>query len=413
MRTVHPCIVIGSYVWDQDRVPRDEFQARNAELNRLMDENGWKAVLIYGDAVEHSALAWFSAFTTRLRWGMALMPRQGDPRLLISMSSRDVPAMKLMTWIPDVHSGWNWESAFDPWLVGVEGDGDIGTVGFDLMRPPLFASLQKSLGNRFRLHAADEAVAGIRTLRPRERSLIRAASAVVQAAAAAFTESWRRFRATAPAFAWDPRSSAHLRRRDPSSLPTESSQLSVDVEAAALEAERTARMMAAQDVRTLVSFDGGRTLAPFGGDFAERDPAAPLVGYIAVKHMGYWADAFVTGTKKGSPAILRAQSSLRAMLARAKSGVTGADLHAAATAALAPGSLHPVLGGSVGRRIGFSLDEGGAITSDSRHQLKAGEVYSLNTGTCDSDGGALTSAMIEITQNGYHLLQLSPAPDVQ
>ncbi|MEA2939096.1 MAG: hypothetical protein QOC56_2600, partial [Alphaproteobacteria bacterium] len=48
MRTVHPSIVIGSYAWDQDRVPRDEFQIRIGELNRIMDANGWKAVLVYG-----------------------------------------------------------------------------------------------------------------------------------------------------------------------------------------------------------------------------------------------------------------------------------------------------------------------------------------------------------------------------
>src|SRR5690242_13466679 len=168
MRTVQPCIIIGSYVWDQDRVPRDEFQIRIGALNEVMDANGWKAVLVYGDAAEHSALAWFTGFTTRLRWGMGLIPREGEPRLLISMSSRDVPAMKLMTWIPDVLSGWNWESAFDPWLARINSDGpsDIGSVGFDLMRPPLFQSLQKSLGNRFRLNAADEAVAAVRTVRP-------------------------------------------------------------------------------------------------------------------------------------------------------------------------------------------------------------------------------------------------------
>src|SRR5215470_8524238 len=195
MRTVQPCIVIGSYVWDQDRVPRDEFQIRIGALNQLMDANGWKAVLVYGDAAEHSALAWFSGFTTRLRWGMALIPREGEPRLLISMSPRDVPAMKLMTWIPDVVSGWSWESAFDPWLAKLNGEGAIGSVGFELMRPSLFASLQKSLdkglGNRFRLQAADEAVAVARTLRTRERSQIRAASRLVQAAGATFVETWR------------------------------------------------------------------------------------------------------------------------------------------------------------------------------------------------------------------------------
>jgi Xaa-Pro aminopeptidase len=437
MRTVHPCIIIGSYVWDQDHVPRDEFQARVADLNRVMDANGWKAVLVYGDAVEHSALAWFSAFTTRLRWGMALLPREGEPRLLISMSSRDVPAMKLMTWIADVHSGWNWESAFDPWLARFSGEApiDFGTVGFDLMRPPLFASLQKSLNNRFRLHAADDAVAAVRTLRPRERSQIRAASRVVQVAASEFTESWRRFHAAAPAFAWDPRSSAHLRRRDPLSLPTESWRPGVDVEAAALEAERAARMMGAQDVRTLVSFDGGKTLAPYRGTFDQQSES--LVGYIAVKHMGYWADTFVTairgpglaaGTKKSladdahiaakrltlHDVNTRVHAALRIVLQFARAGEPAAELYEKACQALSPYPLHGVLSGSIGRRIGLSSNEGGEIRQDSRHELKAGEIYSLHVGTHDTHaGGAIASAMIEIKPNGYELLHLSPAADVR
>ena len=103
-----------------------------------------------------------------------------------------------------------------------------------MMRPPLAQSLEQSIGNRFRLQAADDAVAAMRTLRPRELSLIHAASRLVQTSAAAFVEAWR---------------------------------LRGGIEAAALEGERTARMMAAQDVRTLMSFDGGRTLSPFRGAF--------------------------------------------------------------------------------------------------------------------------------------------------
>ena len=77
---------------------------------------------------------------------------------------------------------------------------------------------------------------------------------------------------------------------------------------------------------------------------------------------------------------------------------SAADLYAKATAALAPYTLHPVLSGSVGRRIGLSLNEGGDMKSDSRHALKPGEVYSLAVGTCDpQSGGALTSAMVAMS----------------
>ena len=77
------------------------------------------AMLVYGDAREHSDLAYFTNFIPRHRWALALLPRQGEPRLLVSMSSRDMPAQRLMTWIPDVLSAWTWESVFDPWLAGL------------------------------------------------------------------------------------------------------------------------------------------------------------------------------------------------------------------------------------------------------------------------------------------------------
>jgi Xaa-Pro aminopeptidase len=374
MRTVHPSIMIGSYVWEQDRVPRDEFQARIEQLHRVMDAGGLKAMLVYGDAAEHSALAWFSNFAPRLRWGMALLPREGEPRLLISMSSRDVPAMKLTTWIPDVMSGWTWESAFDPWLARLNADHpiDLGTVGFDMMRPPLFGALEKSLGNRFRLQAADVEVAAVRALRPRERSQLRDASTVVGTAADAIVQAWR---------------------------------AGMNVEAAALEGERTARLLAVQDVRTLVSFDGGRTLSPYRGVF--EPTSGPLIGYIAVKHRGYWAEMFVTAGQP-SDALRRAQAGLEAVVRAARPGIAADTLHAMAIEPLGVLPLHPVLSGSVGRRIGLSLNEGGEIRHGSSHMLVPGEMYAFHVGTRDSAGGALVSAMIVITANGAELLHRSP-----
>jgi Xaa-Pro aminopeptidase len=377
MRTVHPSIIIGSYVWDQDRLPRDEFQIRMAALHGVMDANGWKAVLIYGDAAEHTDLAYFTNFIPRLRWGMGLIPREGEPRVLGSMSPRDVPAMKLMTWVPDLLSGWNWETGFDPWLARLNAEEpiDIGSVGFDRMRPPLMRSLEKSLGNRCRLHAADAAVLACRTPRPRELSTIREASAVVTTAAAAFVQAWRDGK---------------------------------DVETAALAGERCARLKAAQDVRTLVSFDGGRTLAPFRGTFDTTSD--PLVGYIAVKHMGYWADMFVSAASAPSELQPRVEAALEAMLQAAGPGVLASDLHAKAVEQLGSFVLHPVLGGSVGHRIGLSPDEGGALRGDSDHALAPGEVYALQVGAYDPiNGGALVSALVAITASGAEALHCSPA----
>ncbi len=377
MQTIHPSIVIGAYTWDQDRFPRDEFQIRMAELHRAMDANGWKAALIYGDAREHSTLAYFSNFTPRLRWAMALFPREGEPRLLASMSSRDVPAMKLMTWIPDVMSGWTWETAFDPWLARFAGDDpvDIGGVHLDQMRPALHGSLEKSLGNRFRLHAADNVLAAPRVLRPRERSQVREACTLARAAAETFVRGWR---------------------------------AGMDVEAAALAAELAARRMAAQDVRTLVSFDRGRTLSPFRGSFDVKSD--PLLGYVAVKHMGYWAEVFVSGGERADGLAPHTQAALDAMVQAAAPGVAAGELHARAMAALAPHDLHPALSGSVGRRTGYSLNEGGELRADARDIFKPGEIYALHAGARDDAGGAIASAMIAITANGADVLLRTPEP---
>jgi Xaa-Pro aminopeptidase len=376
MRTVQPSIIIGSYTWDQERLPRDEFQIRIAALHRVMDDNGWSAVLLYGDASEHSALTYFTNFVPRLRWAMGLIPRHGEPRLLASMSPRDVPAMKLMTWIPDLLSGWNWESGFDPWLARLDAAEpvDIGTVGFDMMRRPLMQSLEKSLGNRFRLQQADAAVAACRTARPRELSQMREAAALTRAAADAFFERWRQDRR---------------------------------VEAAALAAERHARIKAAQDVRTLVSYDGGRTLGPFRG--MPEATADNMLGYIAVKHKGYWADMFVSVATTPSAMQQHAHAALDALLRSAAPGLAAGEMHAAAMAKLGLSALHPMLGGSVGHRTGLSLDAGGALTADSSHTLQPGEVYALHVGGCDAAGGAIASAMVAVTATSIEILHRVPA----
>ena len=376
MRTVHPCTMIGAYGFEQDRVPRDEFQICLRALHGVMDAKSCSAMLIYGDAREHSQLAYFTNFIPRHRWALALLPRQGEPRLLVSMSSRDMPAQRLMTWIPDVMSAWTWESVFDPWLAGLGTDAapDIGTLRFDLMRPALMASIEKSLGNRFRMFAADDEVLALRSTRPRELSLIRDACSVVRAGAGAFMQAWRD---------------------------------GMGVETAALAGERTARALAAQDVRTLVSFDCGRTLAPFRGEFEPKPQSVPLLGYIAVKHRGYWAESFVSAADLPSDLRQRAQAGLAAALRSAGPGICAADLHAKAIEPLGAHPLHPALSGSIGRRIGFSPNEGGELRHDARHVLEAGDVYALHVGTSDPQAGAVASAMVAITPKGCDVLMRS------
>ena len=376
MRTVQPCVTIGSYVWAQDRLPYDEFTLRLDALRATMERNGWPAVLVYGDVREHSGLAFLTSFIPRVRWGMALLPRTGDDRLLCAMSTRDLPAMRTLTWIADVRSGMGpeWEKAFDPWFDGLKGDQaqKLGTLGFDIMAPVLYAAVRRSLGERFGLQRADDIV-GIPPgrKRPRELTMMRASCKLLEAAAKTFAESWRR-------------------NHEP--------------ETAALDAERVARSLAAQDVRALVSLDGGRTLVPFQGRF-EKCPG-PLVGYLAVKVLGYWADLFVT-VDDGSvtAATGHAEAVLDAIIANMRPGARADALHAKAVGALAPYTFHPVLGGSVGHGIGLSLHEGAEFQASSDATLVEDGVYSLQIGAADTKAGnALTSAIVRVTAKEAEVL---------
>ena len=380
MQTMHPSIMLGSYVWLQDRLPVDEFRLRIDDINAQMDAHGWKGLLVYGDAREHAALAYVSNFIPRMRWGMALLSRDGNHRLLCSMSTRDLPAMRTMTWIPDVHSGWEWEKTFDPWLQHFKSNTatEFGTVGFDLMASPLQASVDKSIGGHVRLNRADE-ILGLPQARkrPREVSMIRAACRVVETAAKAFAEGWR---------------------------------ASGSPETGALQGERAARAMAAQDVRTLVSLNGGRTLVPFKGEFASIP--GPLVGYIAVKLAGYWADMLVTAGEPVTAAALACDAALAQMAAAARPGVRMSHLHAVAAGALKPLQLHPILEGSVGRGIGLSLHEGPEFDDNEAAVLEEGGVYALQVGVADPQAGyALKSAVVYVRAAGVDVLTRS-APSV-
>ncbi len=381
MQTMQPCVTIGSYMWAQDRLPYDEFALRLDALYAAMDRNGWPAVFVYGDVREHAGLAYFSSFIPRVRWGMALLPRSGDARLLCAMSTRDLPAMRTLTWIADVRSGMGpeWVNAFDPWLERFTGEQTVqlGTIGFDTMAPVLLAAVRRSLGDRLVLQRADAILAippGRK--RPRELTMLRASCKVVEAAAKTFAESWRG-------------------NHEP--------------ETAALDAERVARSLAAQDVRTLVSLDGGRTLVPFQGRFEKC--AGPLVGYLAVKVMGYWADMFVTVDDGSITAAARhAAAALDAIIADMRPGVRADALHTKAVGALAPYRLHPALGGSAGHGIGLSLHEGPEFRAAGDAVLAEDGVYALQVGVADaSAGNVLLSAVVRCTAKGAEVLARSPA----
>src|SRR5262249_29405453 len=175
-------------------------------------------------------------------------------------------------------------------------------------------------------------------------------------------------------------------------------------ETAALDAEQVARSRAAQDVRTLVSLDGGRTLVPYQGRFEKRP--GPLVGYIAVKVSGYWADMFITASHHGS-AMPRAESALRTLIANVRPGRRTAALYATTRQAPQPFPLHAALAASVGHGIGVSLDAKPEFRAVGDSVLQEDGVYTLQVGTAHPNEHVLISAIVRNTAKRAEVLARS------
>jgi len=128
-----------------------------------------------------------------------------------------------------------------------------------------------------------------------------------------------------------------------------------------------------------------------------------------LKHMGYWADTFESAGNGITGVQRRTDEALDALLRAARPGAKAAALHGHAIDIIKPYTLHPVLSGSVGNRIGLSLDEGGRLTQDRDDVLSLGDVYTLHVGAYDvAEGGAFASAMIAVTDKRYDLIHRSP-----
>ena len=175
-----------------------------------------------------------------------------------------------------------------------------------------------------------------------------------------------------------------------------------DVTACIVAAEHAAVQHGAQDVRSLFSLDGGRTLRPFDVPVAQR--CDPLQAYLAVRHDGYWADAFVRIRTQDDALGDRAAKMLKAMLAEAKPGVSARTLHQLADKNRTARALHPLADPTFGNCIGLSLDESPLLTRDGDARLETDAVYSLRSGVLDGAYGAVLSATVLMTERGAELL---------
>jgi hypothetical protein len=364
MRTMHPTLLIGPADWDAERWPREEFSGRLAVL--WQDHPDAAGAIVYGNASDHAALAYLTHFTPKLEAAVALLPRGGEPRLLVGGGPNMLTAARPLTFIDNVGllrgaaSAAEWASAFPV--------GNCVLIGGDAMPYDLRCAFDSALGPEAHITYGDDRLrARMRSKSPRELATLRVACGTLEMAVTA------------------------LRRAFHSG---------VSVTGAVLAAEHTALQGGAQDVRSLFTSDGGEMLRPFDGLIPQHLDS--LLVYLAVRRDGYWAEAFISLSEEANAMQTRARSTVGAMVAAVGPGLSSADLWHIIEKYRGDFDYHPLIQLSFGNSIGLALDEQILLTRSDDARLAPGEVYSFRAGFRDRSGsGAIASAMLIVTDTGH------------
>src|SRR5262245_53577075 len=360
---MHSTLLVGPYDWDPELWPEHEFREREAALwPRLPD---CAAALVYGDRCNHAELAYLTHCVPKLGPAVALLAIGRDPVLLVADGPNLIPCLGRMTWIEQVQPLGDAARTIAQWL-GQPERVRTALVGGDHMRP----ALSRTLAGVMPLIDGTPAVRELmRVKRPRELVALRDACTILDTAMRTLAER---------------------------------TQSRAGATEALLQAEHAAYQAGAQDVRTLFSLDGGRTLRPF--EMAIEAAVDPLLAYIAVRR-GYWAEGFVTLAAGPHPLRAHAENALCRLIELAQPAARCRELARHAADAIAPYTLHPVTAASVGNGIGLALDEAPLLAADSDATLEPGGVYTLRVGATDGRAQhAIVSAMVAIHPDGNSVL---------
>ena len=353
MYTQHPTLLIGPSDWDEARAPKAEFDRRLAALWAAFPDAS--QAIVFGSAARHAELAYLTNFVPKLEPGIALLSRDGNHKLLFGGGPNMMGAMKPLTFIADM-------APLNALVKLIAGWKSPLLVGGGAMSSAVRKTIDEATGNTAR-DATTHVHGLMRRKSPGELGCMRDACAVLDKVMATMREAVRGGHGAATAL---------------------------------LAGERAAIDRGVQDIRTLYSLDGGRTLRPFEAIDDRR--VDPLQVYAAVRMHNYWAEGFISLSNEAQPAASLAALLLDNALSAIKPGVSLSQL-AKILAVGTPYRPHPVTQGALVSPIGLSLDAPATET------FEPGEVYSVRAGLTDgADQHAILSAMIAVHDDGTAML---------
>ncbi len=363
MHTAHPTLLIGPSDWKPERMPKEEFLRRIDALWQIAP--AVSQAIIFGSPAHHAELAYLTNHIPKLEPTAALLTRAGAHRLFVGGGANMLGAARPLSFITELAplNGLGTalrQPAQSPTLL----------IGGGYMSTALRQTICDALGNA----APEDLSAQLwRVMRRKSRAeldAIRAACAVLDEAMTAIGDAQRS---------------------------------GAGATAAVLAGEKAANASGAQDVRTLFSLDGGRTLRPF--ETLIDEAVDPLQVYVAVRRLNYWAEGFALFSSAPHSLAGRASTILRASLSAIAPGTSIAAAAQTIAAAIAPARVHPVATRFAGR-VGLALAE--SPHTGLGATFEADEVYSLRIGL--SEGAhVIVSAMLAVREGGNEVLWQSPS----
>ena len=360
MLTQHPTLLIGPSDWEPARMPRQEF-TRRIEALWERDPEATRAA-VFGSSRHHAELAYFSNLIPKLEPAVALLSRSGEHRLFVGGGVNMIGAARPLTWIEQVRP---MKDLADALAAGAAAHRTL-MIGADYMTGGFRRTVTEALDP----HEPGDATAHVWSqMRRKSRYELNAIDVAVKATGAA-RKAMR-----------------------------EALMSAAGVTEAIEAGERAAIAAGAQDVRTLFSLDGGRTLRPFFAPF--KQAVDPLLTYLAIRRFNYWAECFPLFTRRPESTRLyeKASDAMLSATSAIKPGVAAHDIRQLIASAIAPCRGHPITARAFAQRMGLGLDE--PPYTDIGSTFEEGEVYSLPIGIADGSRGCMIcSRMFTVAADG-------------
>ena len=366
MLTSHPTLLIGPSDWDADVMPREEFARRIDALWRAFPEA--PCAIVYGSPAHHAELAYLTNLVPKLEAAVAILSRSGTHEVHLGGGPNMLGSAKPLTFITDIKPLRGGPAIGRRALEMKEGmPGTPLIIGDGYMPTAFHQGMDEAMGEE-----ALNATAQVWTLMHRSSShdlnAMRESAFALNGAMTAINDAKKAGAATTEAI---------------------------------LAGEREANSRGAQDIRTLFSLDGGRTLQPFTTTLATR--VDPLQVYVAARRFNYWTEGFVALSDNRRPVIARARELLRQALAAIKPNVKTADVMGLIYAGSRPYQMHPVTERAIISRLGLALAE--PPHTNPGMSFEAGDIYSVRAGlTNGADEHAIVSAMVRVREGGTDML---------